>query len=155
MALPGVCTIKIAGAMGDIGCLRARLCEACAAEDAAVIFDVRDADHSCIQHVVALVTMVRESEGLLRNLRGIAIVVTHDWARTALRCALAVVPEITRYIVTDTIEEASTFCARAVHESSLSSFPPSPRSSGRKRKRGLIGLGGRETKGAFVGTSTS
>ena len=155
MALPGVCTIKIAGAMGDIGCLRARLLEACAAEDAAVIFDVRDADPSCIQHVVALVTMVRECEGMLRNLRGIAIVVKHDWARAALRCALAVVPEITRYIVTDTIEKAGTFCSRAVHESSLTSFPASPRSSGRKRKRGLLGLGGRETKGAFAGTSAS
>jgi len=142
---PGVCTIEITGAIEerDIVGLRARLRGACAAEDAAVIFDVRDADPSCIQHVVGLVTMVRECEGMLRNLRGIAIVVKHDWARAALRCALAVVPEITRYIVTDTIEKAGTFCSRAVHESS---FPPSPRSSGRKRKRGLLCLGGRETK---------
>ena len=147
---PGVCTIEITGAMeeGDIVGLRARLRDACAAEDAAVIFDVRDADPSCIQHVVALVTMVRECEGLLRNLRAIAIVVTHDWARSALRCALAVVPEITKYIVTGAIEEARTFCSRAVHEGS---FPPSPLSSGRKRKRGLC-FGGRGTKGVFVGT---
>jgi hypothetical protein len=147
---PAVCTIKITGGEdGGLAGIRSKLIAACAAEDAALIIDIRDADPSYIQHVVALVTLVRENEGQLRSLCGIAIVVTHDWARSALRCALSMVPEITKYIVTDKVEEAGVFCARAIHERS---FPPSPRSSGRKRKRGLLGVGGRETKGPLVGS---
>lgn len=106
-----VCAIEI-GAMKrkTLAALRVQIVGA-AKEGRPLLFDLRKADPSCLQHTSGLIAMIRDEAEALALARRVAVVAKDEWVRVALKTAMALSPHIVEYIVTTDYAVARAFCA--------------------------------------------
>jgi hypothetical protein len=112
--MSGVCAIEIEGMRhGTLAALRAQIVGA-AKEGRPLLFDLRNADPSCLQFTTGLVAMIRDEADALASARRVAMVAKDEWVRVALNTAMALSPHVAEYIVTKDYAAARAFCAGEV-----------------------------------------